>query len=240
MSQIAGELYDGKSSHHWPATLRLVGEGELRLSWEEGSDDYLLGAVSVTSRLGNTPRYFTLPDGKKFETRDNDAVDALLRQHQQHGWSAWVHKLESRWHYVMLSLVVVVAFVWGMLQYGLPAAAKGIAHHLPPSVTDSVSDETLSYLDKHLFDPSQLPESTQKRLQTSFSRISGGLDTGHRFQLQFRKGGKTLGANAFALPSGTIVMTDELVALSNNDEELIAILAHEVGHVVHRHGLRQT
>jgi Zn-dependent protease with chaperone function len=33
-------------------------------------------------------------------------------------------------------------------------------------------------------------------------------------------------------------MTDELVELSQSDDELAAVLAHEVGHVVHRHSLR--
>jgi Zn-dependent protease with chaperone function len=33
-------------------------------------------------------------------------------------------------------------------------------------------------------------------------------------------------------------MTDELVALAEHDDELLAVLAHEVGHVIHRHGLR--
>jgi Zn-dependent protease with chaperone function len=53
----------------------------------------------------------------------------------------------------------------------------------------------------------------------------------------FRKGGP-LGPNALALPAGTIVFTDEMVKLAQNDDELLAVLAHEIGHVVHRHSLR--
>jgi predicted Zn-dependent protease len=34
-------------------------------------------------------------------------------------------------------------------------------------------------------------------------------------------------------------VTDALVALARNDEELVAVLAHEAGHVARRHGLRQ-
>jgi len=44
--------------------------------------------------------------------------------------------------------------------------------------------------------------------------------------------------NAFALPDGTVVVTDALVDLAQADEELLAVLAHEIGHVVHRHALR--
>jgi predicted Zn-dependent protease len=53
----------------------------------------------------------------------------------------------------------------------------------------------------------------------------------------FRKG-NGLGANAFALPDGTIIFTDEMVALSEHDDELAGVLVHEIGHVVHRHGMR--
>jgi Zn-dependent protease with chaperone function len=54
-------------------------------------------------------------------------------------------------------------------------------------------------------------------------------------ELVFRRGA---GPNAFALPDGTVVVTDELVELAKNDNEIMSVLAHEIGHVHHRHGLR--
>ena len=53
----------------------------------------------------------------------------------------------------------------------------------------------------------------------------------------FRKG-RGIGPNAFALPDGTIIFTDEMVNLAEHDQELSAVLAHEIGHVVRRHGMR--
>lgn len=47
-------------------------------------------------------------------------------------------------------------------------------------------------------------------------------------------------ANAFALPSGEVVVTDGLVALAKTQDELDSVLLHEMGHVEYRHGLRQT
>ncbi|WP_020558103.1 M48 family metallopeptidase [Thiofilum flexile] len=46
-------------------------------------------------------------------------------------------------------------------------------------------------------------------------------------------------ANAFALPSGEIVVTDGLVALAKNQAEIDSVLLHEMGHVEYRHSLRQ-
>jgi len=51
-----------------------------------------------------------------------------------------------------------------------------------------------------------------------------------------------IGANAFALPGGTIVVTDDLVDLiaddDVNEDEFLAIVAHEVGHQQYHHVMR--
>ncbi len=41
--------------------------------------------------------------------------------------------------------------------------------------------------------------------------------------------------NAFALPGGYVYVTRGLIALANNEAELAAVLAHEVGHITGRH-----
>lgn len=45
-------------------------------------------------------------------------------------------------------------------------------------------------------------------------------------------------ANAFALPSGRIFITRPLLNLTRNSDELISILAHEMGHVQAHHAMR--
>jgi predicted Zn-dependent protease len=44
--------------------------------------------------------------------------------------------------------------------------------------------------------------------------------------------------NAFALPGNMIIVTDELVRLPASDDELAAVLAHELAHLERRHGLQ--
>ncbi len=48
-----------------------------------------------------------------------------------------------------------------------------------------------------------------------------------------------VGPNAFALPGGTVVLLDELVAAAKDDDEILAVLAHEIGHLHGRHTMRQ-
>ena len=45
--------------------------------------------------------------------------------------------------------------------------------------------------------------------------------------------------NAFAMPGGRIVITGELIRKAETPEEVAGVLAHELGHVVHRHSEAQ-
>src|SRR5690242_18998680 len=93
-------------------------------------------------------------------------------------------------------------------------------------------------LDGAVFHPSRLSTERQDELQRRFTDMTAGLDDGHHYQLILRNGGR-LGPNAFALPSGIVVMTDQLVHWAESDEEIVAVLAHVIGHVPGRHALRQ-
>jgi predicted Zn-dependent protease len=43
--------------------------------------------------------------------------------------------------------------------------------------------------------------------------------------------------NAFACPGGTILITRGMVSSVTNEDELAAVLAHEIGHIIHRDGV---
>jgi Zn-dependent protease with chaperone function len=105
-------------------------------------------------------------------------------------------------------------------------------------VDRALGQQTLELLDRVLLADSQLPDGRQDELRARFSDMVRDLDDGHRYELALRHS-ERIGANAFALPSGTVVMTDELVELAKSDDEIVAVLAHEIGHVRGRHALRQ-
>ena len=119
----------------------------------------------------------------------------------------------------------------------LPAYQARVAPWLPESVVVGSSEQTLASLDAHLFTPSRLPAERCAQLEAARARFAARAGT-PRGRLECRHGG-AMGANAFALPSGLVVITDELVALAGDDDELAGVLAHEVAHVEYRHGLRQ-
>jgi Zn-dependent protease with chaperone function len=87
------------------------------------------------------------------------------------------------------------------------------------------------------FGESELDEARRARVRAAFERVAVYAHLSHPARLEFRAGGE-MGANALALPGGTVVVTDELVALSEDDDEIAAVFAHELGHLEHRHGVR--
>lgn len=235
MIHLSGQLSDGQSSKLSPASLR-VEDAQAVIESAGTSFVVTLEAIRVSPRMANTPRAIVLPEGRRFVTENNEAADQL----EAHLGGTWanrlIHRLESRLHYVLITLICLIVFSWSFLQYGLPALSDGIARSLPPDVSQAIGSGSLKLLDKWALSPSELPPKRLQALRSKLDQVIPG-DSGMHFQLVFRKGNQ-LGANAFAFPDGTIVMTDEIIRASRDDDELVTVMAHEVGHVVHRHGLR--
>jgi Zn-dependent protease with chaperone function len=157
---------------------------------------------------------------------------------QQDRIQSWVHRLESHWPTVLGSVVLTLLLSVWFAVYGAPQVAQWAADRLPPSASAYVGQDTLAVLDRTVFQPSQLDSARQQQLQVVFAGLLPEDQEGLHYRLLFRGGGK-IGANAFALPDASIVMTDELVKLAENDAQLAVIFLHEIGHVRGRHLLRQ-
>ena len=238
---ISGRYFDGRSSAPSDATLEFGPDGVARVHGLGESVSAPLLELEISDRIGSVARRVSFPGGGVFETHDNDAIDAALEAARHivglHHGSGLVHWLESRWPVAVGSLVGVVVITVCFLVWGVPAIANWAADVMPASMDRAIGAGTLDVLDRAAFEPSELPQKRQRELEALFARMTAPLDDGHEYELELRHGGP-LDANAFALPSGIVVMTDELVELSKSDDELRAVLAHEIGHVRGRHALR--
>jgi Zn-dependent protease with chaperone function len=238
-TSLRGEYFDGVTSAAVPVTVTLDAEGVLHIAGAGAGLRAEFARCEITPPLGRAPRSITLPGGATIETTDFERLAEWERRHQRVGLEGWVHALESRWRYAALAaavlvLVAIVSYVWG-----IPIAARAIAFRIPAEVISKLGDETLKAIEHLLdLDPSKLPADRQAVLTGEFDRMVRDLGSaGFRYRLLFRESERT-GPNAFALPTGTIVVTDALVKLAERDEEVLAILAHEITHVEQRHGVR--
>ncbi len=234
MIEFEAVYYDGRTSARKPVRVRgytlviqVVGEG-LRL-------DVPLGKVRVDPPVGGTRRALHLPDGAQLQTDDHDAVETLFPR--AHALEGWVHGLERRWPYALAALAVTTLFAWWSAVDGLPLAAKIVAGFVPVAWEAKLGEQTLEFFEGRLCRRSALGAARQQALQQRFARLTAGLADAYSYRLLPRDC-RGVGANAFALPGGTVVMTDALVKLAQSDDQISAVLAHEIGHVRHRHGLR--
>lgn len=239
---VPAVYHDGLSSRARAATLVFLSGGRLRLEAEGlAPEEFARGEARIESRLGNAPRFVRLPGDRRCEVRDHEAMDLALRHWMGGGAgdraAAWLHRVEQSWRLVAVAAAAMALIAWLTIAHGVPWAAKRAAHMLPASVTDRLADETMATFDRLLFEPSRLPAERREELAGGFAAMMARAGEPAEYRVEFRASPRT-GANAFALPSGLIVMTDELVELAGHDEEILAVLAHEAGHVRHRHILR--
>lgn len=226
--------FDGRQAGARPVSVA-IGDARVVIAGADVSRDEPLGAVTLSTRVGSAPMFLYFGDGATCEITDLPALDAMLAAVGlgQDRLSAWERHRG-------LAAVAAAALLVGLVvsyQIVLPLLARIGADRVPLAGLNVVSTQALAALDATVFEPSTLSPARQHQITQQFSRMTwpGGSDL--PMTVVFRAS-PTLGANALALPSGLIVMTDELEALALNDFELMGVLAHEAGHVQARHGMR--
>ncbi len=233
---ITADYFDGRSARAHVVQLSLS-DGELSLR----GDGILLRVpahqVEWPERMRHGPRIARLPDGGSLQCHDSPAWDAWARAGGR--GESWVVGAQQSWRWVLASVLGLSVLLAAMYLWGVPWLARVAVAATPLSVDQAIGESALQSLDTQWLRPSKLPAEQQQRLRAAFARATAALPPGsvpaHR--LEFRSG--PIGPNAFALPGGTMVLTDALVELVQGDEAVIVgVLGHELGHVQHRHGLR--
>ena len=240
---IQGIFFDGVTARATPAVLTVDADGMVSVSPSLQAPCGLRD-ISVSASLGNTPRHLRFANGALFETQQHAAVNALLRQfagmdspaHDR--VQAIAHVLERNWLAVLASLAGLVLFAVWFAIYGAPLLARHVAFRLPAEVSTYIGRDGLQWLDRSVLQASTVDEAQQRQLQTLFETLLPEDREGMHYRLVFRSG-KSIGPNAFALPDATVLITDDLVKLADNHDQLAVVLLHEIGHVKNRHMLRQ-
>lgn len=116
---------------------------------------------------------------------------------------------------------------------GVPMAAEPIAQALPPQYQDQIGDIAWSQVNSFADICDDSDEATQI-LNSVATRLmdSSGVPQRDEVWITIVQAGFP---NAFALPDNSIVVTSELIALAEHPDEVVGVLAHEIGHIHHRH-----
>lgn len=230
---VAALYFDGKSSRHHSVLLTV--REQVAVVSGDIQRECAISDLRVSERFRNARRKVTFPDGAYLEILDPAAFDALLARTGYQ--DSLVVRVQQSWRGTMAAFAVTAAILVLGYLYGLPAAANLAAKALPVNVERMIGRETLSFLDKRMLSPSTLPPARQQAIAGRFRNLVTPAEGAPAYEIIFRK--SRIGPNAFALPSGHIVLTDELVHLVDNDDAVMAVLAHELGHLHERHLTRR-
>ncbi len=239
MGAIEGQWHDGRSSRARAVRLDRAGDALRIVDAADGSQAFWpLAEVVPSARLGATPRVLRRAGHGQIECADAPELAQWFPSPPSR-IEALADWLERRRTAILVAALGAGLLVFAFLRIGVPWAAAEIAARLPEAVEDEVSRQTAAVLERAGYlRASGLPQARQDALRARFAALVAGQPRHQRMRLHF-VGARGLGANAFVLPDGRIYVTDALVRLAGDDDEVLAVLAHEAGHHVHRHGMRQ-
>ena len=234
MMTLTGHYFNGNWPIDIPASMEFIDHG-VKFITESTTKQYDIDRLTVSPRIGLTDRFVNLPNGGQFLCRDSALLDALPQESQSEGIVAW---LEERWAIALACVTTVMIILLAGYFYGLPAAAKCIALKIPIETEVVLGKEAVSWLDERKwFNPTELDISKREEIMKGFDLLCQDLPMQSHLQLGFRSS-RFLGPNALAFPGGIIIITDEMVKAAVSLEEILAVLAHEIGHVELRHTMR--
>lgn len=234
---IHADWFDGRQGEARPVEVSLH-EGQLCF----GEHRLPLDRVQWPERLRHGQRLMLLHGGGVLRFRDAAAFDAWADAtgHQP----GLVERWQLSWRLALMALALVSLLFATGWRWGLPWASDQLVARISPAAEQGMGDQFMALVDKQWVRPSQLGAAEQQAWRQRFARLlaagrEAGMDVPDQWQLHFRRASPALGPNAFALPGGQMCVTDELIELLKDEPDaVLTILAHEAGHVQHRHGLR--
>lgn len=245
MIRISGQFYPNQSSDGRLGAIFIDGEKvRLEIPDVDFSDagiapDLLRSDMRIEPKLGNMTRKIYLPGGLLFETDDNQSVDQIDSKKR---WKILARLEKTGWHllpFAILTPVLAVAFY----RLAIPVIIGLGLLLTPDGVPKRIDKATLGSLDKIWMRPTRTSAARQAELRIMFDELTAERTEVRtrrmpEYNLNFRRMRPAM-PNAFALPGGTVVLTDTLIEDFDDDDVLAAILAHEIAHVEYEHSLRQ-
>ncbi|HVO87449.1 MAG TPA: M48 family metallopeptidase [Casimicrobiaceae bacterium] len=232
MIELAGTRYDGRAPIGQPVRLAIDGD-DVALIAPDSIVRYPRAMLDVDAAIPGVARRVRVPDGSVIELAASTSLEAIGAGCDR--VARFGSYLESRWLATVLVASVAASIVWLVVAYLLPLAAEPAARSLRPEVERAIGVHALASIDRLVARPSALAKTERDRIAARVAAFLDGEPQLRDYKLEFRR---MSGPNAFALPGNIVVVTDELVGFVQSDDELLAVIAHELGHLNGHHAVR--
>jgi Zn-dependent protease with chaperone function len=238
-SDWQGQHLDGVTAARWPVTVRIARTG-LELTRHDGAatrfwpfteikqtQGTYAGEVVRLERGADLTEALLVDDVAFLRALHDIAPEATRRFHDP----------DQRRRRVVLTAgagVGVIALAVSLYLWAIPALAGVAAARVPVTWEASLGDAVVGHLvpaGKRCEDPQR-----QQALDAIVSALlRGAPGQPYRFRLTVVDDATV---NALAAPGGALVLFRGLLERTASAEELAGVLAHEIQHVLHRHGTR--
>ncbi len=146
------------------------------------------------------------------------------------------------WKHVAIGFGILAVFVL-LVHLCAGMIAKEVVDRLPPSVDGKVGKAAADSMRAQFAESGKTPDAKHSaRVQRIYDELRGHL-TAEEAKMMVSPNISVLvhdDVNAFAAPGGEVfVLSGLLDRVKEDDEQLRGVLAHELGHAVKRHGMRQ-
>lgn len=229
--------FDGRVAQAQPARVWFHGGELVMLLRASGARTWPLAQLRVAEQVQHAPQVVMLPHGASLQLPGEAAgfAEALAAQGVRPGL---VQRLQRAWAASAAALLLLVGLVAWCWLVGLPLAADWMVERMPPAWEQRLGAQVLETLDRRSLLPSGLDSGQRERLARRFAQLARQQTPGLVVRVEFRRS-RDGSPNAFALPGGTIVLLDQLVDFAEHDDDVVlGVLAHELGHQQHRHMTR--
>ncbi|MGH6770164.1 MAG: M48 family metallopeptidase [Xanthobacteraceae bacterium] len=228
------DYFDGTSSHKHRVTLRIgagldiVEDGNVIANWPFDT----IRRADGPQRMLRLRSVSALPLAR-LEIEDEATIATLLQLcpslDAERGGPGQTRRIVL-WSIAAVCSILVVAI------YGIPYAADRLAPFVPFAVEKRIGEAVDTQVRAILGGK----ECVSAEGQAAYAKLVGKLKTAGGVDLPIDA--KVLShkmANALALPGGKVHLIDGLLQKARNVDEVAGVLAHEIGHVIHRDSLRR-
>lgn len=229
--QVKILYYDGISNKAHDAILMYHDTEHIKVNYHQQSKIYALKSCEYIASVGDILPCIDLPNDARIAFLSHEIPDWLPLKHKT--MLSHVQYIERHWKWIFVSFIGVIAVIFATFKWLIPAVAYSVAMNLPADTLNKLGDKSEIIVMYHTR-KTQLTTERQQQILQLYQRLNHQQPA----KIVFRGGGR-FGANAFAIPNHTIVLTDELINLAKTDEELLAVLAHEQAHLDERHSLQE-
>ncbi len=232
------DYFDGRSARAVRVALRIE-DGMLCIAGEGLEFVVPVTRVSWPERRSSGTRLAHLADGGSLHCADSAAWDAWVRDSGLA--ESVVVRAQQSWQATLAAAALLLAVCAAIYAWGVPVAARAAIRLVPAEVDARVGEALLDTLrDQEIVVPSSIEWEQQERIRIAFAKaVERTWPRGDQPAPGLRFYESVLGANALALPGGTIIVTDDMVRLLDDREDvLLGVLGHELGHVRERHAMR--